>query len=140
MEKTAIMPPRVVLVHDDPRFVREATAALRAATIEVAAFTDPLAALNAVEAAQTVELLVTRVRFPLGKPNGVSLVRVARNKRPDMKALFLSLPEYAERVMGEGLGACMVAPVQVPDLVAAVRRLLTPDDQKEGPPPFTECQ
>jgi DNA-binding NtrC family response regulator len=132
------MPARVVLVHDDPNFARDAGAAIQTVGVEVATFTDPMAALTALENAQSVDLLVTRVRFEPGKPHGISLVRVARNRRPGMKALFLSLPEYTKHT--EGIGTCLTLPVEMPPLVEAVRRLLTPDELKEGPPPFEECR
>jgi hypothetical protein len=44
--------------------------ALRNAGYELASFIDPRLALDALDAARTVELLITRVIFPAGKPNG----------------------------------------------------------------------
>lgn len=132
------MPARVILVHDDSAFVSEAAAALHAAGIEVATFTDPMAALDAAEGARTVDLLITRIVFPPGKPNGVSLAQVTRNKRPDLKVLFVSLPEYVEHT--KGLGPCLAMPLTVSDLMEAVHRLLPSDNRKEGPPPCAGCQ
>ena len=54
-----------------------------------------MAALDALENAQRVEVLITRVRFPPGKPNGIALALMARHKRPGIKVLFTARPEFA---------------------------------------------
>jgi hypothetical protein len=58
--------------------------------IEPALFNSSLAALSAVEAAETVRVLVTRDNFTAaGDPNGMSLVLVARGRVPSLKAVFV---------------------------------------------------
>ena len=74
------MPARVVVVHDDPTFADPLAALLRAGQ-DVALFTDPMAALNALDTARTIEVLVTRVRFAPGQPNGVALARMDQASR-----------------------------------------------------------
>lgn len=123
------MPARIVLVHDSPEFMNRAADAFRGTGLEVTTFSDPMIALDALEAAQAVDLLVTRIQFPAGKPNGISLVNVARNKRPALKALFIAHPEYAEHV--EGRDMYLQTPVQIPDLVDAVHRALVLDGKIE---------
>jgi hypothetical protein len=61
------------LVHDTERFADRAAFALCGAGYEVAVFADPIKALNALDTATTVEILITRVNYPPGKPNGVAL-------------------------------------------------------------------
>jgi hypothetical protein len=61
------VPARIVIVHDDEGLVTGVVAALRTAGHDVAAFKDPLLAHDAIEAAQRVEVLVTRVEFPPGR-------------------------------------------------------------------------
>jgi CheY-like chemotaxis protein len=75
------MPARIVIVHDEPDFADSLTTALRSAGHDVATFMDPQVGWNALDKAHRVELLITRVAFPPGKPNGVSLARMARYKR-----------------------------------------------------------
>ena len=79
-------------------------------------------ALEALEASRHIETLVTRVRFAPGRPNGVTLARLARIKRPGIKVLFTALPEFQKYT--EGLGDFMALPVSAADVVQAVRRLL----------------
>ena len=75
------MPARIVLAHDDPEFVHNTVTALRGASYDVVAFADSMSALVGLEAAQRVEVLITRVLFPEGQPNCVSLGLMARLKR-----------------------------------------------------------
>ena len=116
------MPARIVIVHDEPDFADSLTTALRSAGHDVATFTDPTAGLDALDEAHRVEVLITRVAFPPGKPNGVSLARMARYKRPGIRVVFAALPELEKHT--DGLGEFMPMPVGVPDAMQAVIRLL----------------
>jgi DNA-binding NtrC family response regulator len=116
------MPAQIVLVHDVRKFANEAAMALRDAGYQVAVFNDPMQALDALDVAATVELLITRVNFAEGKPNGVSLALMARNQRPEVKVIFTARAEA--RPHTEGIGELVAAPIRIPELVAAVKRLL----------------
>lgn len=116
------MPAQIVLVHDVGMFTDEAAAVLRTAGYAVAIFTDPMQALDALEKAETVEVLITRVRFPDGKSNGISLALVARNSRPGIRVVFTGEPEMAR--YADGIGVFLPAPVQLTALVETVGRLL----------------
>jgi DNA-binding NtrC family response regulator len=120
------MPARVVLVHDEQEFLEEAETAIRSAGYDVVAFSGSMAAISAFEDARVAELLITRVRFPPGTPNGVSLARMARHKRPGIKVLFAALAEM-EEYAGD-LGEFMPSPINIPELVATVTRLLAERD------------
>jgi DNA-binding NtrC family response regulator len=115
------MPAQIVLVHDTERFAVEAAAALREAGYKVAVFTDSIEALDALDTAQTVEVLITRVNYPPGKPNGVALALMARNKRPNISVVFTARADMRRHT--EGIGEFLAAPIRIPDLVAMVRRL-----------------
>src|SRR6266404_6483909 len=115
------MPGNIIMVHDDPRFIEEATAALRSAGHDIATFGDPMEALNALEAAQHIDILITRVRFAPGRPHGVALANMALLKRPGLKVLFTVAPENIEHA--EGVGEFVAAPIDIPELVAKVAEL-----------------
>jgi len=119
------MPARIVLAHDDEAFVIAATVALRNAGYSIVTFTDSMVALEALLAARSVELLITRIEFASGKPNGIALARMGRAKRPGMKVVFTARPEFAKDA--EGLGAFLPLLADATDLVATVARLLRDD-------------
>jgi DNA-binding NtrC family response regulator len=114
------MPAQVVFVHDDPQFVEEGAAALRWVGYEVAAFTDPMLALNALDAARTVELLITRIAYPAGKPNGIALARMARHRRPHIRILLMATVETAP--YAGDWGEHLPLPATPDELVAAAQR------------------
>jgi DNA-binding NtrC family response regulator len=126
------VPARIVIVHDDEDLFTGVVVALRAAGHDVAAFKDPLLAHDALEAAQRVEVLITRVEFPLGRSNGISLALMTRMRRPGAKVLFVAREEYLRDA--EGLGAFLSLPTPVESVVAAVERMLAENDSSKDRP------
>jgi DNA-binding NtrC family response regulator len=116
------MTARIFIVHDDSAFSADARSALEAAGHTVAAFDDPMLALDALEAAQQIELLITRANFGPGKLNGIALARMVRVKRPEVQVIFTAVQEYEPHTWG--LGEFLAAPVHVDEVVEAVNRLL----------------
>ena len=88
----------------------------------VVAFADTMSATDALQAAQRIELLITRIIFPPGQPNGVSLPRMARVKRPGVKIMFAARPETREHT--EGVGEFQPAPATPAEIVEKVERML----------------
>jgi DNA-binding response OmpR family regulator len=124
------MPAQIVLVHDDPAFTEPLSRALVASGFEVMVFPDPLVSLDALEAARRLELLITRVEFPVGHSNGGALALMARHKRPGVKVLLVCRPEYRKDV--EDLGEVLATPVTVAEVAdAAVRLMLAVPRTKE---------
>ena len=114
------MPAQIVFVHSDDSFRTAAVAALEGEGYTVAWYPDALAAMEALDAAQRVELLITRVRFPEGKSNGVALTQMVKSRKPSIRVIFTAHPDMQEYV--EDLGTILTAPVAIPDLIAAVRK------------------
>ena len=123
------MPARIVLVHDDPEFAEPVLVKLRAAGYDVVAFSNSMAAIDVLEHPKLIELLITRVRFPTGTPNGAALARMARLKRPGIKVLFTSFPEVRQHT--EGLGESVPRPVSTDVLLETVGRMLDQHDQSD---------
>src|ERR1700759_2524669 len=112
------MPARIVVVHDDAEFLDQVVAALRLAGYDVASFIDPLDALRRLEAAQTVEVLLPKIRFKPGKQHGISLAMMTRYKRPHVRILFVASPEFEAHA--KDIGEFIPFPVDVSSLVARV--------------------
>ena len=123
MDAGNFVPAHVILVRDDPRFIEQAAAALRTAGHDVATFMEPMEALHALEAARRFKMLITRVRFAPGKPNGVSLAQMAQAKQSRIKVLFTVAPENIEYT--EGIGEFVAAPIDIPRLVTMVTKLVS---------------
>ena len=115
------MPARIVVVHDDGAFLGLLSADLMAAGYEVAAFDDSLAAWDALEAAKKVELLITRIQFPTGKPHGVALARRALSIRPTVRILFTAMPDMQS--YADDLGVFLAMPVSPTEVVETVNRM-----------------
>jgi DNA-binding NtrC family response regulator len=124
------MPARIVLVHTDKNFLEEVAAAFAEIGHVVAAFERSMSALSALEAAQIADVLITRLTFPPGNPNGVSLARMARLRRPGIKVLFAGREQMREYT--DGVGEFLPSPINIPELVAVVARLLPESNQPQS--------
>jgi hypothetical protein len=93
-------------VHDDPDFIEKLRERYGRQGIK---WHIPGAdgALRALET-EHFEILITRVRFAIGQPNGAALARMARMKRPGTKVVFTATTENVEYT---GLGEVVTAPV-----------------------------
>jgi DNA-binding NtrC family response regulator len=116
------MPARILVVHDDTGFTERTAAALVAAGYEVSAVTSSMSAIEALEDVRQIEVLVTRVTFPDGQPNGVALALMARVKKPGLKVLFVALAEMQAHT--DGVGEFLPTPADPADIVALIGKML----------------
>jgi DNA-binding NtrC family response regulator len=127
------MPARIVVVHNNPTFREPLAASLKASGHAVASFADISVAWDALEAAEQMEILVTRVNFGPGKPHGVALARSARFRKPGVRVLIVGRPEYAEDAAGIGLFLPNSATVS--RVADTVERMLADDQLGAAHPP-----
>jgi DNA-binding NtrC family response regulator len=120
------MPAPVLVVHNEDEMREQALAALRGAGHEVVGFSDPIAALDAIEATSRVRVVVTRVDFGEGKLNGAALARMLAVKLLGVNKVFVIRPENLKYVAD--LGECLVVPFDIEVLVETVTRLLSQSD------------
>jgi DNA-binding NtrC family response regulator len=116
------VPAQIVLVHDDKDCLEEVAAAFAERGYDIAAYERSMTALSALEHAARADVLITRLTFPPGNPNGVSLARIARTRRPGIKVLFAGREQMREYT--EGVGEFLPHPINVAELVETVTRLL----------------
>jgi hypothetical protein len=125
------MPARAVVVLNELEIAEKAASALRAQGQDALALVDPMTALEALEGAERIEVLVTCLNFAPGKPNGIALGRMARLKRPGIRVLFVGPADLEE--FAEGLGTFMPFPVTGQQVVERVLQTLDARDQVRSP-------
>src|SRR5215472_7553413 len=96
------MPARVVVVLNEPDFAEQVSTAMQAGGYEALAFSNSIAAIDALELADRIELLITCLDFAPGQPNGISLALMTQMRRPRLRVLFLGLPEMEHYTAGVG--------------------------------------
>jgi len=116
------MPARTVVVLDETGTSEAVARALNEAGHEAVALADSMIALNALESASRVELLITCLHFAPGNPNGIALSRMARVKRPGIKVIFVGSADLEPHTAG--LGEFIQAPVSVAEIVSHARQVL----------------
>jgi ActR/RegA family two-component response regulator len=115
------MPAKIVVVHDDAEF---ADALGEKLGKDVRWFTDPVEALTAMETAKTIAFLITRLQFDDSQPVGLSLARLARSARPDVRVVFTGHPEH--RDYARGLGEFIAEPVNATHVGMVIEWLSPP--------------
>jgi DNA-binding NtrC family response regulator len=115
-----------ILVVDDDQICGDATArVLRAAGFEVSLAPDHRLALEDLESARPVDLLITDIVMP-DRVNGVALSRMARMRRPELKVIYLTAYDIPG-VEDDAIGSVLRKPVNEDRLVAEVKRVLAID-------------
>jgi DNA-binding NtrC family response regulator len=115
------MPARIVAVLDQPGVADKVVTQLTVAGYNATALSDPMVALNALEGATRIEVLVTGLDHGPNKPNGISLALMARSKRPGIRVLFVGDSALAHYAVG--VGEFLAEPVAVTEVVEHVIRL-----------------
>jgi|SRR5689334_9694996 len=116
------MPARIVVVLNESGFADKTVSALQAQGQDALALTDPMTALDLLERAERLEVLVTCLDFPPGKPNGIALGLMATSKRPGIRVLFVGPAELQKHA--DGIGTFLTSPVTVSQVVEGVSRML----------------
>jgi CheY-like chemotaxis protein len=113
---------RILIVDDDEAFREALGAQLRSAGYGVRLAPDFRLALEILESAETVDLLILDIVMP-DRVNGLALGRMARLRRRDIKIIYISGYDVTglER---EALGPIIRKPVNDDVLLEEVRRSL----------------
>ena len=111
------MAVNIVLANCNTDLLRSLRDALAGEGFSISAFGNSMQALVALENDETVDLLIAGMMFPSGQPNGLSIARMTRLKRPNFSALFVD-DEHLEQHLDEWM-AFVPASAKVQDLVSA---------------------
>ena len=117
------MPARVVVVMRDHNFANATAHLLVAHGIHAVSFSRPMEALGHLDHAVHAEILVTSGSFRGTQPTGLSIARVTRTRRPNLKVIFVDKPEVAPYVADDA-SAFMEMPVSADEIAQTVERLV----------------
>jgi CheY-like chemotaxis protein len=113
---------RILVVDDDAGSAAAIAHALRAREFEVVVAPDYLPALEELESARRLDLLISDIVMPQ-RVNGLALSRMARMRRPDLKVIYVTAYDIPG-VEREALGPILRKPVNEENLVAEVLHVL----------------
>src|SRR5437763_12625245 len=117
------LPPRILLVDDDPAFGDATAKVLRGAGFEVFVAPDYRLALEELESTRTIDLLITDIVMPQ-RVNGIALSRMARMRRPALKVIYVTAYDIPG-VEDEAIGPVLRKPIEEAWFVEEVRRVLS---------------
>jgi CheY-like chemotaxis protein len=109
-------------VDDDVVFSEATARVLRAAGFEVSLAPDHRLALEDLESARPIDLLITDIVMP-ERVNGVALSRMAQMRRPGLKVIYLTGYDI-QGLEDEADGPVLREPIDEEHLVAKVRSVL----------------
>jgi DNA-binding NtrC family response regulator len=96
------MPSQVVVVLRDEVLAKETAERLNQEGYRSLVLTNSIIALDAMQAAREVELLITSVDFPEGQMHGLALARMTRRRRPNLVVIFVDDADLRSHVEKEG--------------------------------------
>ena len=119
--------PTILLVDDDESVRAVLEDWLLAGAFDVIAVADPVAALRELEARPDIDLCLVDLVMPSDMPDGATLVRSIRSRKPEMPVILMT-GYYAAAVRLGDLKALslLYKPFEMPALVAEINRQLRP--------------
>jgi CheY-like chemotaxis protein len=116
--------PVVLLVEDDAGFAYATSRILEQVGLEVVVLLDVNQSLDVLESGRAIDLLLTDVRMP-GMPHGFALARLARQRRPQLKVLYVTaVRDLPPHELEGALGKVLYKPVPPDVLVREVQAAL----------------
>jgi CheY-like chemotaxis protein len=116
---------RILLIEDDDAMRRMVAQMLEQAGFAVMPAHDYSAAIQFIESAAPIDLLLTDIGMPAGTPHGVSIALMARTKRPRLKIVYMSGTHSAAQIDAVADAAAFLAkPFRRDDLLRTVESVL----------------
>jgi DNA-binding NtrC family response regulator len=124
---TERIPRHVVVVDDDPFFLRSVVQALQRQRLRVSAADSFSSAIEIIESAEPVDLLLTDVGLGRDSPHGVVLSNMARLRRHHLKIILMSGSYDVEQLAAFANGPIVLQkPIAPEKLIGAVMAALEP--------------
>jgi CheY-like chemotaxis protein len=110
----------ILLVEDDETFRYTAARHLTEAGYVVITAPDSMAALRELSSGCTIDLLLTDIVMPQGKPHGIALARMARMRRTRLPVVLMTGYDGLFRSDEELPGPIFSKPIDMAALTAAI--------------------
>jgi CheY-like chemotaxis protein len=114
----------ILLVEDDEAFRYSVARYLTDAGYVVIVAPDSMAALHELSSGAAIDLLVTDIVMPQGKPHGIALARMARMRRASLPIILVTGYEDVVRDSSDLPGPIFHKPVDMAALTEAIGKLL----------------
>ena len=101
----------VLLVEDDDAFAYAASRDIESAGHRVITVSGSMAALSAIDADPSIDLLVTDIRLPPGEPHGFALANMARHRRPTLPVIYITAYDHLAETADE-TAAVLLKPLE----------------------------
>ncbi|MBY0320009.1 MAG: response regulator [Reyranella sp.] len=119
-----LKPPHVLVVEDDPQFRRLTVRMLKRAGYTVSEADGFELALNLVSSDPSIEVVVTDIGMPAGTPHGMSIAKMIRSRRTQVKVVYMTGGD-AEKMTQHADGAAVLQkPFDSEALTTAVRNAI----------------
>lgn len=103
----------VLLVEDDAPFARALSVGLGSDELTVTTSGDAIDALNRIDRGHPVDLLLCDLRLAPGQPQGFALARMARQRLPALRVIFLTGFEVADQEAEDAAGPILQKPLDL---------------------------
>jgi len=81
---------RILVIEDDEAYRRLVAQILQRAGFTVALASDFDSGMRVIESPDRLDLLLSDISLPAGTPHGLSIGRMAKSRRPDLKIIYMS--------------------------------------------------
>jgi DNA-binding NtrC family response regulator len=130
------MPDSILIIEDDVATRYAYERALNAAGYQTAGFRSYFDATLEIDNGVGA-LLVVDLQLPPGTPQGLSIARMARYRRPNLPILFVTGHRQLAELADEETGLILLKPIDLRVLVATVRDMLSGGLSQLTPDPST---
>lgn len=118
--------PVILVIDSEPNSLRQTTRVLESGALDVLALRSVMEAWDMLRVPGQIDLLVTRMHFGAGLPNGLALGRHARSRDPELPVLYTVFAADLATFADLENAAVLPMPISPDRLVRMAWRLVSP--------------
>lgn len=123
----------ILVIEDDEAYRHVVITILENAGFEVLPASDFASAMPIIESKERVDLLLTDIVMPTGTPQGIAIALMARERRPNLKVVYMS-GHHDVRYVGALIDGAefLRKPFRAPQLIALIESVLGSESAEQG--------